>query len=157
MLTISTTNNDWSSDMSFGSYKGPSAAELQAIAKAQSDAEIAKYKAESEAARVKLEGESQARQQQYAIEQSNKMAERDAEKARLEAERKAQEDAEKKKVADEIAAQQQSMTESQKQLAADMARRKTFLESFWYLDQEDEDDPANMTAEQRRQRAARAQ
>lgn len=135
---------------------GPSAAELQAIARQEAEREMAKIKQEQDFEKQKFDTQMAFEKEQATLRQNELKTKAEIDKAAQQEERQRIEAEEKAKMEEEMKKQNQSITASQSQAAADAARRKTFLESVWYLDNDDELDPANQSTAAKRAAKSKA-
>jgi hypothetical protein len=153
--------------MSKGGYSGPSAAELSAQAKAEADAELARLKQQQDFETEKLNTQmafdrEQSAQQMALLKQQGDLqfkTQQDAVNAQKAAEEKKLLE---EKNQEELKAQQERDRATNQsdlnstQLAADLARRKTYAEAMYYLDNDSSTDVANQTTTTRRQNVAKA-
>ena len=141
--------------------KGPSAAELMAIARANSAAEMDKLKLQQEIERGKADAQIGADKEAAANrmnelklqgELTTKQYERQLADQQAEQTQKMQSQQEQDKLTAQMEKDKASAQSelNSKELASDLARRKTYLESFWFLDNDNSYDVANESKKDKR-------
>lgn len=150
-----------------GGYKGPSAAELSRIARQEADYELEKLKSQQEFERGKINQQQSFDREVQAQKMSQLKTQSDLQKSQFDQTLAKQVSDEQNKLLEEKnqvelqAKQEKERATNQselnsKELAGSLARRKTYLESIAYLDDDDLNDEANDDLSTKRARVSKA-